>query len=91
MADYHCWPLWWAGDHPPGNIDPTTLPLSPQTIERLLRWADAFDATLNPNDPATSGFTNQQAFEAWEREGLKLWLRLRAELAPAYDVRYKSQ
>lgn len=91
MADYDCWPLWWTGEHDPGNIDPSTLPLSSQTLTRLERWSDAFDATLNRADPRASGFPSPAALEAFEQEGAELWLQLRAELALDYIVLYKTQ
>jgi hypothetical protein len=90
MADYDCWPLWWAGDADPGNIDPATLPLRSETIARLEKWADAFDATLNRDDPASSEFPSDAAFEAFEAEGEELWQQLREELAPEYTVLYYS-
>ena len=34
MADYNCYPLWWAnGD---GNIDPSTLPLTSKTLQYMI-------------------------------------------------------
>ena len=90
MADYESWPLWWAGDADPGNIDPHTLPLSPATIARLEAWADAFDATLNRDDPASSDFPSDAAFQEFEAEGRDLWQQLRDELAPEYQVLYRS-
>ena len=35
MADYGCYPLWWVNSQKIGDIDPETLPLSQQTINRL--------------------------------------------------------
>ena len=90
MADYDCWPLWWDGDHDPGNIDPATLPLSPATVKRLLAWAETFDATLNRDNPASSDFPSDAAFEAFEQVGLDLWRQLQRELAPDYNVVYHS-
>lgn len=90
MADYDCWPLWWAGDAEPGDIDPNTLPLSPATIARLEAWADTFTATLNRDDPASSDFPSDEAFESFEAEGRALWRQLRDELAPEYKVLYHS-
>jgi hypothetical protein len=90
MADYDCWPLWWAGDRAPGNLDPATLPLGPATLVRLDRWAAAFDAGLDRADPAASPAPSPAAVAAFEREGVALWRRLRAELGPAYQVVYHS-
>lgn len=91
MPDYGCSPLWWVGPGKIGNIDPETLPLSRETINRLNAWADAYDATLDMSDPANSpGFPDEQAEEAFDREGVNLWLQLREELAPDYEVFYYS-
>lgn len=90
MADYGCYPLWWAGGDEVGDIDPATLPLSQETLSRLEKWADACDAKLNWDDPASSGFPSPQAKEAFEEEGVSLWQQLRKELAPEYEVFYFS-
>ncbi|MBW4603268.1 MAG: hypothetical protein KME29_27835 [Calothrix sp. FI2-JRJ7] len=90
MADYGCDPLWW-NDEEVGDIDPEDLPLSNDTIERLHRWAYAYDATLNWEDPADSpGFPSLEAKAAFEEEGISLWKQLQKELAPDYEVVYFS-
>jgi hypothetical protein len=90
MADYNCFPLWWKEPHDPGNIDPSTLPLSAETIARLMEWAARYDATLNKDDPAASGFPTDEEQRAFEDAGLELWRRVREELGAAYDVWYFS-
>lgn len=88
MPDYNSWPLWWMnGD---GDIDPHTLPLSSETIDRLIRWADTYDSILNHDDPASSFWPSEQAYEAFQEEGYQLWLVLRQELATIYKVWYKD-
>ncbi|MGK7875873.1 MAG: hypothetical protein AB4426_22015 [Xenococcaceae cyanobacterium] len=90
MADYRCHPLWWEDPDKVGNIDPNTLPLSQETLSRLEKWADAYDATLNWDDPTSSGFSSHEESEAFEQEGINLWRQLRKELAPEYEVFYFS-
>ena len=91
MADYGCDPLWWmVGSGKAGDIDPTTLPLKPETIERLQKWAAIYDGILNQDDPASSDFENSAAELAFDREGIKLWHLLRKELSPEYEVSYFS-
>lgn len=43
MADYHCWPLWEAGNQL-GDIDPASLTILDELRVGLLEWADEFDA-----------------------------------------------
>jgi hypothetical protein len=89
MPDYGCYPLWWKVPGKVGNIDPATLPLSQETIKRLDAWANVYDATLNMADPANSvGFSSRETKEDFEQEGVSLWLQLREELAPDYEVVY---
>ena len=90
MADYRSWPLWWAGRHEPGNINPDILPLSVETRDRLRKWAAAYDATLNWDDPASSGFPSEAAREAFHKEGMALWEQLQCELGPSYLVLYQG-
>lgn len=80
MADYGCWPLWWMGDDGRvGNIDPTTLGLSPNMLERLEQWAEAFDQRSESEAlPA--------AREASIGLSRTLWLDLASALAPVYEV-----
>lgn len=93
MVDYGCDPLWWEEPDEVGDIDPATLPLSEDTIERLHRWAKAYDATLNWADPTDSpGFESADAEAAFESEGISLWKQLQKELAPTnYEVVYFSE
>ncbi len=88
--DYHNWPLWAIDDWGHDNFDPATLPLSRQIVERLDVWADLFTQTLNQDDPAESGFSSDEEFRRVEEEGLRLWLELRTQLYPDYQVKYHS-
>ena len=91
MADYECYPLWWAGSDKVGDIDPETMPLSGETVSRLEKWADIYDAKLNWEDPNSSGFPTLEAKAAFEQEGISLWKQLQKELAPNYEVIYFSE
>jgi hypothetical protein len=91
MTDYACHPLWWDGADRVGNIDPSTLPLSKETIERLQRWADVYNATLDWGDPGNSpGFRSHREQELFEREGIEIWKQLQRELSPYFKVSYFS-
>jgi hypothetical protein len=90
MPDYHCFPLWWSEPGRVGNLDPSTLPLSSATLAALDRWAQAFDSRLNLADPGHGRELSAEEEAAFEREGVRLWMTLREELAPEYDVSYGS-
>jgi hypothetical protein len=89
MADFDCYPLWDMDDG--GDIDPTDLPLSEATIERLLNWQNIYDGIIDWDDPASAGFASKQEEIAFEREGISLWQKVQKELGDDYQVFYKSQ
>lgn len=91
MPDYRCYPLWGMDDDNIGDIDPTTLPLSPEMIARLKVYADEFDAGLNWDDPGNTPPATEAETEALEQFGLSLWEQLRQELSANYHVFYFSQ
>jgi hypothetical protein len=91
MADYGCYPLWWASGGLIGNIDPAKLPLSQETINRLYKWAAVYNTTLNWDDPAFLTWFSSPSVEAdFDEEAIKLWKQLKKELAPNYEVVYFS-
>ena len=92
MADYGCDPLWWADADKVGNINPEKLPLCQETIRRLYKWAEVYNATLNWSDPTDStGLSSPEADRAFEEEGINLWKQLQKELMPNYEVVYFSE
>lgn len=91
MADYGCYPLWWVNSKKIGDINPETLPLSQQTINRLEKWADMYDGKLNEDEPALSGFSSNEEQEIFEEEGIDLWKQLKKELTSNYEVIYFSE
>jgi hypothetical protein len=91
MPDYECYPLWESRAAGAVNVDPADLPISDRLRQELRAWAQQYDATLNRHDPASSGFADREAEQAFEQEGLRLWQALRDELGPAADVSYFSQ
>lgn len=89
MADYQCFPLWEASPGVVGNIDPSELPISEVLQKRLSIWASQFDSALDDSDPASSGFENSEAVEAFKADGLELVKRLQSELGSEYVVVHK--
>lgn len=90
MADYECWPLWWDGNGRVGNIAPSDLGLSDRLSAALRAWSSAYDATLNRDDPLSSGFASiddQQQFHEW---GERLANRVADELGSGAVVRYQG-
>jgi hypothetical protein len=89
MPDYQCAPLWW--DNEPGlvgDVIPEDLDLPPELCDALWAWADRFDATLNQDDPAASGFESAEEHAAFVADGEHLAECVRVALGPDHTVRY---
>lgn len=89
MADYQCSPLWEASPGQVGNIDLDVLPLSHGLRARLINWARAYDATLNMDDPLSSGFETDEQEAEFKRIGTELGEELSNELGPEFAVTMK--
>lgn len=87
MADYECAPLWESGADA-YNVGPESLPISEGLQARLWRWADAYDATLNRDDPASSGFPTEAEGQRFIQHGRTLQRQLQAELGDGFEVTY---
>lgn len=86
MADYQCFPLWEASPGKFGNIDPNSLPISESLRDQLIGWADAYDRTLNIENPIASGFANVDAIENFNTQGIELASSLQKELGSEFLV-----
>ena len=89
MTDYQCYPLWEASPGQVGNIDPSTLPISSDLIAQLKEWARIYDSTLNLDDPARSGFKNDEEKSEFEKFGIEIAERLKNELGSGYILKTK--
>jgi len=91
FCSYGCWPTWLQGENDdiPENIDPATLPLRPQTLQRLLEWDGAFQATYNHTYPPEAHRLEGFGPEEFKLEHQALLEALQQELGPAYQVTAK--
>ncbi|WP_407543682.1 hypothetical protein Q0M94_28125 (plasmid) [Deinococcus radiomollis] len=87
MADYDCSPLWEPGSAA-YSISPEDLPISAALRESLWTWANTFDATLDRDDPAASGFNSREEEGRFIEEGQQLAERLQTELGMDYQIEY---
>jgi len=87
-ADYESFPLWQHDSAELANIDPATLPISPELVQELLDWADTYGRTVNSSHPLASGFPYAAAEDAFCTHGESLARRLAVELDPRYAVEY---
>ncbi len=88
MADYCSWPLWVVGPTGPGNVDPGTLPLSPELRADLDAWAARFDAILDQDHPRDSAFASGEDEQDFVWTGRQLASRVAEELKGEYRVCY---
>ncbi|MGC6389064.1 hypothetical protein ACMV8I_15600 [Ewingella sp. S1.OA.A_B6] len=90
MADYQCHPLWGTTLEDFGDLSPEELPISLELKNSLGEWAKRYDALLNMDDPASSGFKSEEEAKLFIDDGYKLAERLQIELGSAYKITYHS-
>ena len=88
MPDYECFALWDIDSVE--NIDAASLPIPADLKERIARWEDVYDTTLNKDDPTASGFQDSDEEKDFDNEGRLIWKKLKHELGESYDVIYFS-
>jgi len=88
MADYECWPLWWDEADRVGNISPGELGLSDHLSAELFAWASTYDATLNRDNPLSSGFASDDEERLFHEQGRRLAACVADELGSDAAVRY---
>ncbi|MBT2492563.1 hypothetical protein J7E96_29465 [Streptomyces sp. ISL-96] len=88
-ADYDCHPVWVRGsDGVNDNVAPGELPVDQGLAEDLERWGDAYDATLNRDDPMASGFPDPREEAAFAERGEELARELARQLGVGWRVTY---
>ncbi|MEV0732304.1 hypothetical protein [Polymorphospora sp. NPDC050346] len=88
MPEYESFPLWRQSPGGAVNLDPLSLPISPELAQGLIRWATEYDRTWRRDDPAASGFPDPAAEERFHLEGERLASRLATELHGTCAVEY---
>ena len=79
MADYGCYPLWAMDDGLIGDFSPQDLGSSEALTADLWAWANEFELSLNPDDPANSRWSGDR-FKQHVAEGMALAHRIKREL-----------
>lgn len=88
MADYECYPLWVSEPGKVLNVNPEKVPISVGLVCDLREWSSLYDATLNREDPARSGFDSAEEEREFKRSGEILARRLQDELGMSYEIEY---
>ena len=79
MADYGTFPLWAMDDGLIGDFSPQDLGVSEALTADLWAWANAFDLSLNPDDPANSRWS-AAPYTQHVTDGIALARRIKREL-----------
>jgi hypothetical protein len=91
MAEIQCWAIWDMDN--PDNIDPATLPLPEQLVDRINRWSDKFDALYEldkKNFHMNIGFASNTDEDAFFDEGWAILQQLQAAM-PDTDWWYRDK
>lgn len=82
--EYGCWPTW---DETGDCLDPADLPIPKDLVDRIARWDDAFQATLDRSYPPDSRFPDDADEAAWRVEGEVIFAALSESLGPDHVTR----
>jgi hypothetical protein len=91
MAEYNFVVLWSEDPNTKYPIETDELPLTPETKAMIHKWAERYNNSLNWDDPANTPPWDPADLRDFENEGIRIWLRLREELGPQFDVGYRSE
>jgi hypothetical protein len=94
----------WIGQDPvrvelPGEVLPIDMSPADFAVEyhvpadiadEIQAWDDEFQAAYRPDDPAASGFPDEQTMDRWVERGLRVARRLAAELGPLVPVEVRT-
>ena len=86
VADYDCYPLWEILANDIGNINyrdksnKFKINISDDLKDRLDRWADRYDKTLDADNPVASGFLSKGDQQEFQKEGEEMLTVLKNEL-----------
>lgn len=69
-----------------GCIEPETLPITDDLINRINEWSAIFDTTLNQDYPPESGFENYEAAEKFLQTGHEIADKLQSELGDKFLI-----
>lgn len=88
MPDYECFALWYYKEEKVGNIDPASVGLSKELVEKLYGWQGEYDATLDKIEGKNSGFSSKEKEIAFVVRGYELAKELKFELKTVNVVYY---
>lgn len=75
--EHECWPIW--DDVTFFNLDPASLGLSDELVQRIQDWDTLFQKTYNRDDPTRSGFQDAEEERRWASLGTDILTDLRKE------------
>ncbi|MEL4382062.1 hypothetical protein [Shewanella algae] len=88
LPDYECYALWDVDSL--DNLDSRKLSISDELKEKISKWEELYDSTLNNHDPSQSGFSNLDEEKEFDLEGRDIWEKLKLELGAEYEISYFS-
>ena len=88
-SEYECYPLWEAKSDGLKNFSAHDLDIPNDLAQRIEDWGDKFEATYVSDDPASSGFKNNQDKHSFIEEGKSLSQQLRNAMKEDASIEYR--
>lgn len=75
--EYQCSPLWTSEDGETyEHLEINDSPFDEDLKNKLFKWAEKFESTLNQDYPPDSGFASGCEEREFENQGLEIWKQI---------------
>jgi len=88
MPEYECYSFWVANGGILDNVDPASLEIPADLAAEIDAWEQAYEATYVPDNPASSGFSDEESEKAFNSRGRDLATRTAEALGSGWLVQY---
>ena len=88
MPEYECYSFWVAHAGLRDNVDPASLGLPAELAAAIDAWEQEYEATYTPDDPASSGFPDEESERAFNALGRRLAAQTASALGSGWSVQY---
>jgi hypothetical protein len=86
--EYACYSFWVANDGIRDNVDPASLGIPSSLVVAIDEWELVYEATYVREDPASSGFADEEQESAFNFRGRELATMTANALGPGWSVHY---
>lgn len=90
--EYSCYPLWWRlEDGGLINFNAHELEIPEAFADEIEEWGDKYELTYNKDDPAKSGFTDEQLQKEFFEKGQLILKQLKDMFSDKIEIELRLE